>query len=81
MKDLAPSIPKKILDWESVDQDVVYDRKTIYDYMDGGAEVYLAFDFRTVFVRKYKNPSGETDRNSLFPYRNKFPLRPMKFPT
>jgi hypothetical protein len=22
-----------------------------------------------------------TDRNLLFPYRNKFPLRPMKFPT
>ena len=59
MKDLAQSIPKKILDWESAGQDAVYDRKTIYDYMDGGAEVYLAFDFRTVFVRKYKNPSGE----------------------
>ncbi|OGD18601.1 MAG: hypothetical protein A2Y69_05990 [Candidatus Aminicenantes bacterium RBG_13_59_9] len=59
MKDLAQSIPKKILDWESVGQAAVYDRKTIYDYMDGGAEVYLAFDFRNAFVRKYKNPSGE----------------------
>lgn len=59
MKDLAQSIPKKILDWESVGQDAVYDRKSIYDYMDGGAEVYLAFDFRNAFVRKYKNPSGE----------------------
>jgi hypothetical protein len=59
MKDLAQSIPKKILDWESFGQDAVYDRKTIYDYMDGGAEVYLAFDFRNAFVRKYKNPTGE----------------------
>jgi hypothetical protein len=59
MKDLAQSVPKMILDWESVGQDAVYDRKTIYDYMDGGAEVYLAFDFREAFVRKYKNPSGE----------------------
>jgi hypothetical protein len=59
MKDLAQSIPKKILDWESAGQDAVYDRKTLYDYMDGGAEVYLAFDFRSAFVRKYKNPSGE----------------------
>ena len=59
MKDLAQSIPKRILDWESVGQDAVYDRKTIYDYMDGGAEVYLAFDFRNAFVRKYKNSSGE----------------------
>ncbi len=59
MKDLAQSIPKKILDWESAGQDAVYDRKTLYDYMDGGAEVYLAFDFRTAFVRKYKDPSAE----------------------
>ena len=59
MKDLAQSIPKKILDWESSGKDAVYDRKTIYEYMDGGAEVYLAFDFRNAFVRKYKNSSGE----------------------
>jgi hypothetical protein len=59
MKDLAQSIPKKILDWESVSHDGVYDRKTLYDYMDGGAEVYLAFDFRNVFVRKYQNPAKE----------------------
>jgi hypothetical protein len=59
MKDLAQSIPKKVLDWESAGQDNVYDRETIFKYMDGGAEVYLAFDFRTVFVRKYKHASGE----------------------
>jgi len=59
MKDLAQSIPKKILDWESSGKDSAYDRKTIYEYMDGGAEVYLAFDFRNAFVRKYKNPAGE----------------------
>jgi hypothetical protein len=59
MKDLAKSIPGKILDWESAGPDKVYDRETIFDYMDGGAEVYLAFDFRSAFVRKYKNPAGE----------------------
>ena len=40
---------------------MVYDRKTIYDYMDGGAEVYLAFDFREVFVRKYIGPSRQEE--------------------
>ena len=59
MKDLAKSVPRKVLDWESASPDKVYDRETIYDYMDGGAEVYLAFDFRSAFVRKYKNPAGE----------------------
>jgi hypothetical protein len=53
VKDFGPQIPKQVLDWKVSGQDAVYDRKTLYDYMDGGAEVYLAFDFREVFVRKY----------------------------
>ena len=39
MKDFGPQIPKQVLDWKASGQDVVYDRKTLYDYMDGGAEV------------------------------------------
>jgi hypothetical protein len=55
---LSQAIPRKILDWQASEKDQTYDRKTIFDYMDGGAEVYLAFDFREVFARTYKAPSG-----------------------
>jgi len=61
MKDLAQSIPKRILDWEATGQDIVYNQKTIYDYMDGGAEVFLAFDFRKLLVRKYKGQAKEDE--------------------
>jgi hypothetical protein len=61
VKDLAQSIPTKVGDWEASGQDMVYDRKTLYDYMDGGAEVYLAFDFREAFVRKFKGPSSQDE--------------------
>jgi hypothetical protein len=53
VKDLASSIPAKVLDWKASGKDMVYNRQTLYDYMDGGAEVYLAFDYREVFVRKF----------------------------
>jgi len=53
VKELGPQIPRQVLDWKASGDDAVYDRKTLYDYMDGGAEVYLAFDFRQVFVRKF----------------------------
>lgn len=56
VKDFAQALPKKILGWEAVGKDAVYDRRTLYDYMDGGAEVYLAFDFNRVFVRKFAGP-------------------------
>jgi len=56
--DLGFKIPKRVLDWKASGEDAVYDRKTLYDYMDGGAEVYLAFDFRRVFVRKYADAAA-----------------------
>jgi hypothetical protein len=58
VKDFAPSIPDKVLDWKSSGKDMVYDRSKLFDYMDGGAEVYLAFDFREVFVRKFADAAG-----------------------
>src|SRR5512142_332007 len=59
VKDLGRELPKKVLDWTASGPDETYDRETLYDYMDGGAEVYLAFDFREVFVRKYADPAGD----------------------
>lgn len=59
LKDFGSRIPQQILEWKATGEDAVYDRKTLYDYMDGGAEVYLAFDFRQVFVRKFANAAGD----------------------
>jgi hypothetical protein len=58
LDDLGRSIPRTIGAWQASGTDQLYDRKTIYDYMDGGAEVYLAFDFREVWVRKYSGPGA-----------------------
>jgi len=63
VKDFGPQIPKQILNWKSSGPDAVYNRKTLFDYMDGGAEVYLAFDFREVFVRKFAD--GEQNELNL----------------
>jgi len=54
--DLYTSVPAEINGWVKLEQDEIYDRETLYDYMNGGAEVYLAFDFHKVFVRKYTGP-------------------------
>jgi hypothetical protein len=50
MKDLVPA---QIDGWKSDGKDGIYDRKTLYDYIDGSAEVYLAFDFRQAFARRF----------------------------
>jgi hypothetical protein len=33
--------------------DQVFTRGDIFDYMDGGGEIYLAYDFQFVFIREY----------------------------
>jgi len=56
---LSRSIPMSVAGWQAGEQDATYDRDTLYGYMNGGAEVYLAFDFREVFVRRYGRDGAE----------------------
>jgi len=48
-----------IAEWQAGEEDETYDRDTLYAYMNGGAEVFLAFDFREVFVRRYSRNGAE----------------------
>jgi len=61
--DIYRSLPNRIQEWKALGEDVYYDRATLFDYMNGGAEVYLAFDFREVFVRRFRR--GEDEELSL----------------
>jgi hypothetical protein len=58
MTDFLQSLPDHIRGWKITGEDRVYDRGTLFDYMNGGAEVYLAFDFRRVRVNRFKRPDG-----------------------
>jgi len=53
------SLPEQVGAWRVVEEDALYDRETLYDYMNGGAEVYLSFDFRDVRVRRFLGPNDE----------------------
>jgi hypothetical protein len=58
LSEFGSKIAKRIGGWEASGKDRTFNRQTLYDYMDGGAEVYLAFDLREVWARKYKGPRG-----------------------
>ncbi|MEW5900142.1 MAG: DUF6599 family protein [Acidobacteriota bacterium] len=57
----ASILPAEISGWRKSVEDQVFDRDNVFDYMDGAGEIYLAFDFRFVFVREY----AKTDAPSL----------------
>ena len=45
--------PHEIKGWAWDGERALYDRKSLYDYIDGAAEVYLAYHFERAEVRRY----------------------------
>src|SRR4030042_5337302 len=66
VSEFSDKVSRKIGSFGAEGEDRVYDRKTLYDYMDGGAEVYLAFDFREAWTRRYAGPGGRELRLGIF---------------
>ena len=52
--DFTPFLPQKIKDFLKSEKPRLFDRKNLYDYLDGGAELYLAYDFQSLLVQEYK---------------------------
>ena len=50
MKKLSPD---EIHGWKTKGHDMIYDRKTIFDYINGAGELYLSYGFRQVLVRQF----------------------------
>jgi hypothetical protein len=51
---LESLLPQKVKGFEKSDKAKSFDRKNLYDYLDGGAELYLAYDFQSLLVQDYK---------------------------
>ena len=47
-------------DWASSGQADVYSGEALYEYIDGGAEIYREYGFCEVAVQDYKNKAGRT---------------------
>lgn len=52
---LATSIEGKVPGWELVSPVYTYNKEDIFDYINGAAELYFAYDFRAVVAAEYKN--------------------------
>jgi hypothetical protein len=50
---LALLLPDKIQGWMVSEQDHVYNPETLFDYINGGAELYLSYGFNEVLSRRY----------------------------
>ncbi|MDZ7318816.1 MAG: hypothetical protein ONB11_06655 [candidate division KSB1 bacterium] len=53
MDDLIQSLPTEISGWQSTGADEFYNRETLHEYINGGAELYLAYAFQQMVARRY----------------------------
>lgn len=64
--DPVSALPNELNGWTKSSSDRVFDNKTLYDYIDGGAELYLSFGFTKVFNRIYSHPNQPDIRIDIF---------------
>jgi len=50
---LQSDLPLQIMGWKAVSEDRFFDRTTIFSYIDGGAEIYKAYDMQSCLSRRY----------------------------
>jgi hypothetical protein len=64
--DFAAGLPARVGQWNKPDKPDVYDRDTLYTYIDGGSELYLAFDFVRAITFEYAAGEDDTIKVDLF---------------
>jgi hypothetical protein len=56
-----PTLPDEAAGWKAAEAALRYDERTIFQYIDGHGEVYLAYGMRSCRARRYSGPEGEGD--------------------
>ena len=58
---IGQQLPEAVGQWRAPSAPVAYTPETIFDYIDGLAEVYLAYGLRGSIARRYRGPEEEGD--------------------
>lgn len=57
--DPSGALPNSLNGWVKLDDDRIFNQENLYDYINGGAELYLSFGSSKVFNRIYSNTAGQ----------------------
>ena len=63
---LQPNLPREINGWKALPQDRIFDQSTIFSYINGGAEVYKAYDMQGCLARRYVISGGPAIMLDIF---------------
>lgn len=63
LSDFLPEIPSG---WKKVGEDKMYNSESLYEYINGGAELYISYGMNDVISRLITNNSGDEIRIEIF---------------
>lgn len=63
--ELHTLLPEKVNDWKA-SKDLQFTPESLYDYINGGAELYISYNFKNVLSRTYKNSNDEEIQVEIF---------------
>jgi len=65
-QNLIELLPESPAGWKVQGEDKIYDKESLYDYIDGGAELYISYGMKDVVSRLITNNMGDEIRIEIF---------------
>ncbi|MGB7297452.1 MAG: DUF6599 family protein [Candidatus Aminicenantales bacterium] len=59
MEDLYSVLPSVIDGWKKADLPAIHDKANLFDYIDGGAELYISYNFKKLLAVRYTGTDEE----------------------
>lgn len=71
-EDFFSFLPSEIGGWKKAGPPRTYDKTNLYDYIDGGAELYISYNFQKLLAVRYKGEDDEEIVIDIFDMGNSY---------
>ncbi len=72
IEDFFSVLPAELGGWKKAEPPEQYDKTNLFDYIDGGAELYISYNFQNLLAVKYKGGDDEEIAVDIFDMGNPF---------
>ena len=66
IEDFYSVLPSEVGGWKKAGPPATYDKTNLFDYIDGGAELYISYNFQELLAFKYKGGDDEEIAIDIF---------------
>ncbi|MDQ1352269.1 MAG: hypothetical protein QG657_2575 [Acidobacteriota bacterium] len=72
LTDLSNALPAEIDGWKKADKDTFYNPENLFKYIDGGAELYISYNFKQALAQKYTKGESNEITVDVFDMENSY---------